>query len=244
MPTPHHTTHGPTLFGNLTQVAFPASAPSADNWFMKRRRLDRALRLATAAVAAMLVAGLTVPASPPPSDWLLTLQARNALLEAKGFAKLNVGLTVRDGIVVLHGTVPSAAQIDGAEKAVRAVPGVREVVNELYVPPIDPLVKNAPRPSDSQRPTVSLGPPVKVETVKPFVPPPVVAAPPPPTLAEHIDQLRTGDRRFRDIRFEVQGGKVTLRGSVGKAQDAWDFAREVGRLPGVTGVSQNVATGQ
>lgn len=204
------------------------------------RRLHRTLRVAAIAVAGMLALGLTVPASPPQSDWLLTLQARNALWEVKGFARLNVALTVRDGIAVLQGTVPSASHIADAEKAVRAVPGVREVVNELYVPPIDPLVKNAPRPSDSLRPPVSSAPTTKTEPVKPFAPPPVVAATPPPTLAERIDRLRAGDRRFRDIRFEIQGGKVTLRGSVARSQDAWDFAREVGRLPGVTGVSQNV----
>src|SRR4051794_5661813 len=207
---------------------------------MTRRHLHRTLRVATVTVAGMLVAGLTVPASPPPSDWLLTLQARNALWQVKGFTRLNVGLTVRDGIAVLHGTVPSAAHIDDAEKAVRAVPGVREVVNELYVPPIDPFVKNAPRPSDSLRPPMPAPSSAKAEPAKPFTPPPVAATPPPPTLAERIDQLRAGDRRFRDIRFDVQGGKVTLRGTVARSQDAWDFAREVGRLPGVTGVSQNV----
>lgn len=231
------------MFGDSAQVPFPAAVLAADNRGMNRRRFDRTQR--AAAVAGMLIAGLTVPASPPASDWLLTLQARNALWDVKGFARLNVGLTVRDGVAVLHGTVPSAAHIADAENAVRAVAGVREVVNELYVPPIDPFVKNAPRPSDSLRPPTSSPLPTKVEQpnaepVKPFAPPPVVAAPPPPTLAQRIDHLRAGDRRFRDIRFEVQAGRVTLRGSVGKPQDAWDFAREVGRLPGVAGVSQNV----
>ncbi len=230
------------MFGNLAQVPFPTNIPPTDNRGMTRRRLHRTLRVATVAVAGMLVLGLTVPASPPPADWLLTLQARNALWDVKGFARLNVALTVREGIAVLQGTVPSATHIADAEKAVRAVPGVREVVNELYVPPLDPFVKNAPRPTDSLRSPVPVAPLAKAEPVKPFAPLPVTAAPPPPTLSERIDQVRAGDRRFRDIRFEVQGGKVTLRGSVARSQDAWDFARAVGRLPGVAGVSQNVRT--
>jgi hypothetical protein len=69
----------------------------------------------------------------------------------------------------------------------------------------------------------------------------VVAPNGPGTLSEQIEQLRQRDRRFRSIRFEVRGGQVTLRGTVARWQDAWEFADLVGRLTGVTGVVQGVA---
>ncbi|MFO0807312.1 MAG: BON domain-containing protein [Gemmataceae bacterium] len=212
---------------------------------MPLRRVHMMLVVATSAVVGMLVLGLTLPAAPPPSDWLLTLQARNALWERPSLSKLNVAVTVHDGIVVISGTVASLAQIEEADKVVRGLTGVREVVNELYVPPVDRLEQPVPRPSSSARPSVPTPGVPATETQKVLEPPTAVkAAPPPPTLAERIDQVRAGDRRYRDIRFDVQGGRVTLRGSVAKSQDAWDFAREVGRLPGVSGVSQNIATAQ
>ena len=124
------------------------------------------------------------------------------------FAKLNVGVSVKDGIVVLHGQVPTMAVVEAAAAAVRKVAGVREVVNELYVPPVDGFAKPVPRAAESQRPTMPAPPPLaKAEPVKPV---PVAPAPPPPTLSEQIDRLRASDRRYRDIRFEVQNGKVTL----------------------------------
>jgi hypothetical protein len=72
--------------------------------------------------------------------------------------------------------------------------------------------------------------------------PPVAVQPVSLTLLEQIDRIRQRDRRFADIRIEVREGRVILRGYVPRAQDAWDFADQVGRLPGVKGVVQGVTT--
>jgi osmotically-inducible protein OsmY len=70
--------------------------------------------------------------------------------------------------------------------------------------------------------------------------PPVTAPNGAGTLTQQVEQLRLRDRRFRDIRFEIRDGRVTLQGTVGRAQDAWEFAQLVRRLPGVTGVTNKI----
>jgi hypothetical protein len=149
------------------------------------------------------------------------------------------------------------------------VPGVRVVVDESYVPPVDePLARSMPHPVTTQRP------PVPTVTVTPATPPaptpapqtttpppaaspaptvgepaatllPPVAAPArPASLLEQIDSIRQRDRRFQSIRLEIREGSVFLRGSVTRSQDAWDFAEAVRRLPGVERVIQSVTTAE
>ncbi|HYT88114.1 MAG TPA: BON domain-containing protein [Gemmataceae bacterium] len=58
-----------------------------------------------------------------------------------------------------------------------------------------------------------------------------------------IRQLQQGNERFRRIRVQVQDSKVTLSGIVYRWEDMHEFARAVGRIPGVTRVTlQNVET--
>ena len=62
------------------------------------------------------------------------------------------------------------------------------------------------------------------------------------TIADQIESIRLDERRFDNIRVEVTGGRVVLRGTVAKSADAWEFAGAVRQLSGVTGVVQSILT--
>jgi osmotically-inducible protein OsmY len=55
----------------------------------------------------------------------------------------------------------------------------------------------------------------------------------PPRLIEQIDRLRRQDVRFRSIHLQVQGGIVSLSGTVNRAEDFYDFARLAAQVAGV-----------
>jgi hypothetical protein len=187
----------------------------------------------------------------------MTLKARNTLWDDPVFEKLNLGVTVRQGVATLNGAVPSTAVAEQAVTLLKGVPGVRSVVSETYVPPVDdPRTKAMPHPITTQRPPepAAQQPPAAIVSPAPTPPKevtgtvtgralPTAAAPPgPQTVGEQIDQLRQRDRRFVNVRAEVRDGRVTLRGTVARSQDAWEFAAAVRRLPGVVGVVQGIAT--
>ena len=71
-------------------------------------------------------------ASAPANDALLVQLVRSALGRcARGTSRINVSSC--SFVVTLHGAVGSAEERDGIEAAVRAVPGVRDVLNKLGV---------------------------------------------------------------------------------------------------------------
>jgi osmotically-inducible protein OsmY len=68
----------------------------------------------------------------PANDALLAQLVRGALGRlSRGTPRINVSSC--SFVVTLHGTVRSAGERDRIEGAVRAVPGVRDVVNKLGV---------------------------------------------------------------------------------------------------------------
>jgi osmotically-inducible protein OsmY len=211
----------------------------------------------SAVLAGGLVVGSALADSKdrPAGDWQLALHARNTLWDEAPFDKLNLGVTVRDGVAYLSGPVPSSAVADQAIARLRKVAGIRDVKNETFVPaPDEPQARAMPHPVTAQRPSVSVGP--AVSPPEQVSPPPVapvketVGTHGPPitvpvkrmTIADQIESLRLDDRRFENVRVEVNGGRVVLRGTVAKSADAWEFAASVRQLNGVTGVVQSIAT--
>ena len=194
-----------------------------------------------------------------PTDVQLALQARSALWDQSPFDKLNLGVSVRDGVATVSGPLPSTAVAEQAIALLKAVPGIRSVVNDTYIPPADQaLARSMPHPITARRPSVSVGP--AVPRPEPVAPPPAVVAVAPvkqqvvnlgPTaapplkrmsLAEQIESLRLADRRFRTVRVEVRNGVVVLRGTIARSADAWEFAATVRQIPGVTDVIQSIET--
>jgi hypothetical protein len=195
----------------------------------------------------------------PPGDWQLTLQARHALWGDAPFDKLNLGVSVRDGVAILSGPVPSSAVGNQAVAKLRTVPGVRDVKNETYVPPADePLAQSMPHPVTTRRPSVSVAPAVTPLDPGPPSPAAVAVAPPrettislaPPTavpvkrmsIADQAEALRLADRRFQNVRVEVRDNVIILRGTVTRSADAWEFAATLRQIAGVTNVVQRIET--
>ena len=74
----------------------------------------------------------TFDESVPANDALLVQLVRSALgRRSRGTPRINISSC--SFVVTLHGAVGSAQERDGIEAAVRAVPGVKGVVNKLGV---------------------------------------------------------------------------------------------------------------
>src|SRR5829696_6422294 len=188
-----------------------------------RRRNSRRQAARVVARAGVLACGLlagAAAAEPADGDWQLALQARNQLWDDPTLGKFNLGVSVRNGVAVLSGAVPSRAVADQAVEAVRKLPGVRDVVNQTYMPAADePLTRSMPHPVTAQRPSVSVAP--VVTPPAPVAPPPQVVAVPakepaatlgPPvaipvkaiSLADQIEAMRLWDRRYQNMRVELR----------------------------------------
>ncbi len=86
-----------------------------------------------------------------------------------------------------------------------------------------------PQPKTESDPpiAVSLGVPITRAPIAPIVP--VTNN----DLIAAAQKLRDADVRFRELRVDVDGNVVHLRGSVRRWEDAFDLAGAVSRLPGV-----------
>jgi osmotically-inducible protein OsmY len=73
----------------------------------------------------------------PDQDCQLTLLARQKLLQEPSLAPLNLGVSVRDGVALLWGTVPASAHAQRAENCLRSLQGLLNVVNELRIESTD-----------------------------------------------------------------------------------------------------------
>jgi hypothetical protein len=80
-------------------------------------------------------------------DLELTLRARKALLQDDKLAVQNLGVTVRERVAILWGTVPSKELSQRAEEFLRPVLGLQGVRNELRID-----AGNAPAPDLAQVP--------------------------------------------------------------------------------------------
>lgn len=86
-----------------------------------------------ALVCAVLIAAPALAANIP--DPLITTQAKVSLWTTRGLRSHGISVDTADGIVTLHGRVPSAEQRTLAESAALRVDGVRQVRNLLQVVP-------------------------------------------------------------------------------------------------------------
>jgi hypothetical protein len=143
------------------------------------------------------------------------------------------------------------------------LPGV--LTNHLT--PAVPLPEPAPNPgaivgADPPRPVVALKPagepgllgapvgPATPGSAKsaPALPPAVLTGTPPATDARAVllaaHEVRKTDPRFAKLTVEVRDGTLTVGGSAALASDAWDFARKLRTVPGVSRVAVGAVAGQ
>jgi hypothetical protein len=89
-----------------------------------------------AAQAPVVVAGPppAAPAAPQPSPSAqLAAKIKSALRGSQSLDAQGVDVTVADGVVTLHGTVPAAQEGQKISQFVSQIGGVRSVVNNLVV---------------------------------------------------------------------------------------------------------------
>lgn len=110
----------------------------------------RALGSWAVGLGLMLPMASAAPNNATDAQCRMTSLARQALDGDAQLGALNLGVSVRDEVATVWGTVPSSAIADRAVNCLRRVPGVARVDNQLTVEcPTDPLVdflKLPPRP--------------------------------------------------------------------------------------------------
>ncbi len=74
-------------------------------------------------------------AHPSEEDKALVRQIRRQLVKTKGIDASNLMVAAKGGTVLVRGAVSDAKQVSRIVDAVRGVPGVKAVVNELIVQP-------------------------------------------------------------------------------------------------------------
>jgi hypothetical protein len=132
---------------------------------------------------------------------------------------------------------PPAESGSGLSSVVLGPPGEAKPQQVFNARPDMPAFEKS-EPAD--HPIVSLLPPVFTTSPAALTTPPVVLlAPRPPAipvkkgLLAVVDQLRTADDRFREVRAEVSDGRVTLSGRVDEMETLIDLGRAISHLPGV-----------
>lgn len=88
--------------------------------------------LAAAAILAITSLSTSARADSMPDAWITT-KVKSALLTTEGVSAAKVHVDTIDGLVTLHGSVPTAAEKAKAEQAARSVEGMRDVRNLLQV---------------------------------------------------------------------------------------------------------------
>src|SRR3954468_5578199 len=99
---------------------------------LPRRKAARKVLLCAGLAGVGILAGVALADArdgPPKPDWQVALQARHALWDEPPFDKLNLGVSVQDGVAILSGPVPSTACAIQAVSKLRSVSGIRDVKN-------------------------------------------------------------------------------------------------------------------
>jgi BON domain len=86
------------------------------------------------------LAAISVAPREDARDWVLANQARRALLKDEQIASFNVGVSVKDKVATIWGTLPSAEVGKRIEEMLKKINGIASVVNECkIVPPASPV---------------------------------------------------------------------------------------------------------
>ena len=99
-----------------------------------KRSIARAVRLLVAAPLFVAVAAGWAFAADAPDAWL-TMKTQIALMTTEGVSTSDLNVDTVQGVVTLHGKVPTEGEKVKAEATARKVDGVKDVKNLLQVVP-------------------------------------------------------------------------------------------------------------
>jgi hypothetical protein len=233
----------------------------------------RSLLWAGAMVALLLPSSLRAdrPPEPPPfgldrlRDLAASVRARRVLKDDRDLARLNLGVSVEDGVATVRGPVPSDAEGRRAVALLEGVRGIRAVRAVFY--PETPHESNLlgglsrrpqlPQRFEASKPTAEAETPPRLPRVtqpavvthgssgpvapQVFAPravalPPRAPDPPPGSLRDRIAAIRAADARFGTIPILIDGTRLPVQ--QGAAEDGVIRALldRLRRVPGVTEV--------
>ena len=112
-----------------------------------KRSLMRAVRMFVAAPLLIAIAAGWAYAADAPDAWL-TMKTQISLMTTEGLSTSDLNVDTVQGVVTLHGKVPTAGEKAKAEATARRVDGVKDVKNLLQVVP--DAAKKAVERSDDQ----------------------------------------------------------------------------------------------
>jgi len=112
-----------------------------------KRTLMRAVRLFVAAPLLVAVAAGLASAADAPDAWL-TMKTKISLMTTEGVSTSDLNVDTVEGVVTLHGKVPTDGEKAKAEATARRIDGVKDVKNLLQVVPDS--AKKAVKRSDDQ----------------------------------------------------------------------------------------------
>ena len=114
-----------------------------------KRSLMRAVRIFVAAPLFVAIAAAWAHAADAPDAWL-TMKTKISLMTTEGISTSDLNVDTVQGVVTLHGKVPTDSDTAQAEATARRVDGVKDVKNLLQVVP-DSAKKAVERGDDQIR---------------------------------------------------------------------------------------------
>jgi hypothetical protein len=108
-------------------------------------------------ILLVAMSGLTVACSRAPNDSQISSQLQDKLNADSGLQGKQLSVQSSNGVITLSGNVDNDAQREAAARYASAIPGVKEVVNNLQVGP----------PTAAPAPVAQQPPPAPVESPKP-----------------------------------------------------------------------------
>jgi hypothetical protein len=105
--------------------------------------------------------GMTVACNQAPNDSQISSQLQDKMNSDSGLHGKNLSVQSDKGTVTLSGTVDNDAQRDAASRYAAAVPGVKQVINNLAIAPVAAEAKPAPEPAPAPEETPKPAPAVR-----------------------------------------------------------------------------------
>src|SRR6266404_91328 len=97
-------------------------------------------------ILLVAMGGLTVACSRAPNDSQISSQLQDKLNSDSGLQGKQLSVQSSNGVITLSGNVDNDAQREAAARYASAIPGVKEVVNNLQVGPSASSAAAAPDP--------------------------------------------------------------------------------------------------
>jgi hypothetical protein len=139
-----------------------ASKLVSSGQYLPRSALMKARNTVYLSVVLLIATmGLTVACNQAPNDSQISNQLQDKLKSDSGLQGKNLSVQSENGAVTLSGTVDNDTQRDAASRYAAAVPGVKQVINNLQVAPATAAVAPAPTPEPAPQETPKPAPAVR-----------------------------------------------------------------------------------